>query len=144
MKLPTRTDQTVGLLPSSSPKHDNNVVENPKLRRQLELPSPLNPNSELWTCRGRYEINLYRAHFRIHGAKYDHKMAYEDVNNFFLLEKPRLVVRAMGRGLSIDGGIDGRFPLLLCVGHSPFSLLLHLFPKSLNLFLPQIGSRTSF
>jgi hypothetical protein len=85
-----------------------NSVEN------LNFP-PLNPDSKLETCRGRYEINLYRAHFRIHGAKYDHKMAYEDVNNFFLLEKPRLVVRAMGRGLSIEGGLDGRFPLLLCV-----------------------------
>lgn len=38
--------------------------------------------------RGRYEINLYRQLFRIHGPKYDHKMAYEDVNNFFLLERP--------------------------------------------------------
>jgi len=38
--------------------------------------------------RGRYEIQLYANMFRIHGTKYDHKMAYEDVIHYFLLERP--------------------------------------------------------
>lgn len=38
--------------------------------------------------RGRYEIQLYANMFRIHGTKYDHKMAYDDVIHYFLLERP--------------------------------------------------------
>ncbi|EWM23164.1 fact complex subunit ssrp1 [Nannochloropsis gaditana] len=38
--------------------------------------------------RGRYVINLYTNSFRLHGAKYDHKMAYDDIIHFFLLERP--------------------------------------------------------
>jgi len=38
--------------------------------------------------RGRYVINLYANSFRLHGSKYDHKMAYDDIIHFFLLERP--------------------------------------------------------
>jgi hypothetical protein len=38
--------------------------------------------------RGRYAIMMYASFFRIRGARFDHKVTYDDIVDFFLLPKP--------------------------------------------------------
>lgn len=38
--------------------------------------------------RGRYGIQMYSTFLRMHGAKYDYKIQYEDIGKLFLLPKP--------------------------------------------------------
>ena len=60
----------------------------PSTRRVILSPQPhsslLNPPTHPPT----HPYSLYANSFRIHGSKYDHKMAYDDIIHFFLLERP--------------------------------------------------------
>lgn len=40
------------------------------------------------TPRGRYTIQMYHSFMRMHGAKYDYKIQYDDIDRLFLLPKP--------------------------------------------------------
>ncbi|KAF3911637.1 hypothetical protein AA313_de0201842 [Arthrobotrys entomopaga] len=46
------------------------------------------PSILFLTPRGRYDVDLYDASFRLRGKTYDYKIPYENVKKFFLLPKP--------------------------------------------------------
>ena len=45
--------------------------------------------------RGRYAIQMYSTFLRMHGAKYDYKITYEDIGTIYLLYKPDGVSAAL-------------------------------------------------
>ncbi|KAF3922080.1 hypothetical protein ABW20_dc0108696 [Dactylellina cionopaga] len=46
------------------------------------------PSILFLTPRGRYDVDMYEASFRLRGKTYDYKIPYENVKKFFLLPKP--------------------------------------------------------
>ncbi|KAF3937231.1 hypothetical protein ABW19_dt0208083 [Dactylella cylindrospora] len=46
------------------------------------------PSILFLTPRGRYDVDMYEASFRLRGKTYDYKIPYEHVKKFFLLPKP--------------------------------------------------------